>query len=252
MLSFAPRYFRHRIGHVGPALEAVRGGKPMPFGARKQATTSATKLLAVVLLATSATGADPANDLTAALDDIYREQNIQRQLPVAPMTPGDPPRQDWAIPGEFGWLVLAVAAVGVAALALWMVGFDVVAASAKRRRRRAQQDLDGASPDPETPVPADWLRTADDLARQGRFAEAIHLLLLGVLGKLPAVGQMSGAQTAREIARTHVGPNPERLRALVQTSELVHFGGRPATREQFEHCRRDALEFDGAGSPAPA
>ena len=64
---------------------------------------------------------------------------------------------------------------------------------------------------PNSVVPADWLGVADDLARRGRFGEAIHLLLLGVLGTLRTDAPTSRATTAREIARTTVGPHRERL-----------------------------------------
>ena len=109
-----------------------------------------------------------------------------------------------------------------------------------------------AAPGPATPTPSDWLRVADDLARQGQFGEAIHVLLIGVLGTIRPVDGQASAWTGREIARHHVGVHAERLWALVKASELVHFGGRPATREQFDDCRRDAAELENAAGAAPA
>ena len=208
-----------------------------------------SNLVALWLLAVSTT-ATASTNVDAVLDGIYDEQDIQRQLPI--VVPDDPPTAGARIPAVFGWFVLAGAAVGAVALAVWLMAFNLDAVG-QRRKRRASQTLGVEPPDPGTQVPGDWLKTADGLARQGRFAEAIHLLLLGVLALLRRADDgTSEAKTAREIARTHVGPHPARLNALVRASELAHFGGRPATQEQFADCRRDAVEIHRAASPAPA
>ena len=205
-------------------------------------------LLALLAVATTAAA---SNDVDAMLDEIYREQDIQRQLPIA--VPADSPSPGVGVPPVFGWLVLAGAAVGAAALALWLTTFDLDAVAARRRRRRAGRHPDDAPPVPGMRLPGDWLATADNLARQGRFGEAIHLLLLGVIGYLRVTDErVTEAETAREIARARGGPHAGRLRTLVRASELVHFGGRPATREQFDDCRRDALEISRTAGPAPA
>lgn len=192
-----------------------------------------------------------ASSQAARLDEIYREQNIQRHLPVA--APRTPPSAGLRVPTAFAWGLLGVAVVGVTVLALWLAGFglDTVTNTPGRSsgRRGGEVRRHGES---EVAVPADWPRLADDLARQGRFAEAIHLLLLGVLTTLAAHDPSSRATTAREIARTTVGPHRERLQALVRASELVHFGGRSATRDQFEACRRDAVQVDRAIAPSAA
>ena len=195
----------------------------------------------------SATGSTEETDAT--LENIYRDLEIQRDLSV---TVGGPrPDGGWMIPAVFGWVILGAAAAGAVGLAVWLMAFDVEAAAAKRRRKRTRAQGVDVPDDNIAPASADWLRDADDLARQGRFAEAIHRLLLGVLGRL---GRTSGhdATTAREIVRAHVGPHARRLGALVRASELVHFGGRPGTREQYDRCRLDALELDGALDLAPA
>ena len=191
------------------------------------------------------------------LADIYREQNIQRQLPVAP--PRAPPVGRLGIPTTFAWGLLGVAVVGVVVLALWLAGFGLDTATNAPGRFRTQRGAGVTRGESEPAVPADWSLLADDLARQGRFAEAIHMLLLGVLGTLAADAPSSRAEhapsramTAREIARTTAGPQREPLQALVQASELVHFGGRSATREQFEACRRDAVQVDRAIVPSVA
>ena len=183
---------------------------------------------------------------TTALDGIYQEYDIQRELPPVAAQPTSPQRGIRFAP-ILGWVALGLAAVGAATLALWLAGVNLDAVAANRRKRRDQALGDDAVDGAETGVSANWLREADDLAGQGRFSEAIHALLLGVLATIRAAArERSKATTAREIARNHEGPYVTSLRALVQTSELVHFGGRSGTAEQYHRCRTDALEFDGS------
>ena len=205
--------------------------------------------LAVIALLTGV-GSAPgsADEIDATLEAVYGELNIQREL--TPLVVPNMPSGSFQIPAVFGWVILAAAATGAVCLALWLMAFDVDRAGAKRRRRRGRSQQKHGTDDIAEPASGDWLRDADDLARQGRFAEAIHRLLLGVLGKLGRPGT-SNATTAREIVRAHIGPHAQRLGALVQASELVHFGGRPGTREQYDRCRLDAVELQGALDPVP-
>ena len=238
---------------VWRALAGKRYDHRMVLRARNPLPRFMAQLVAVALLAVWASRVDAADEPTAALDDIYREQDIQPQLSIDPPPDIDLPSPRWEIPPVFAWIVLVIAAVGAVALAVWMGAFDLGPIGGRRRRRQAMNDSAEVSTDPEAPVPADWLRAADGQARQGQFGEAIHLLLLGILGTIPtAEGQASKAKTAREIARAHVGADQDRLRSLVDVCELVHFGGRAATRQQFEDCRLDAVRFHGTASPASA
>ncbi len=234
-----PKFAPTSVASCAPPSPRRRPG--VPASRRRLAWNLAALAVLVVAALASASPTDPA-----ALGDIYREQNIQRQLPVAAPPPPAPTPRGFAIPVIFAWVLLGAAVVATAALALWLAGFKLDGVAAGRRRRQAQPNLDSQPVDSEPAVPADWLRSADDLARQGRFAEAIHRLLLGVLGALGVADPASQATTAREIARRHPGPHRRRLAALVRASELVHFGGRPASREQFERCRRDAAGMDNA------
>ena len=80
----------------------------------------------------------------------------------------------------------------------------------------------------------------EDLARQGRFGEAIHLLLLHLFAALqrrPATAP-APAHTGREVlARTRLASQAhEALGVLVLAAEKIHFGGRPASQEDYEAC----------------
>lgn len=116
-----------------------------------------------------------------------------------------------------------------------------VQATWTRRRRAAQPDR-----------PADWapepararalLEDADRLAAQGRFDEAVHLLLFrsidDLAGRRPEA--VRPALTSRDIARIEAMPGPassafSRIAEVVETS---FFGGRPVGRDDFAECRR--------------
>jgi hypothetical protein len=83
--------------------------------------------------------------------------------------------------------------------------------------------------------------TADDLARAGRFAEAMHLLLLTSLADLRRRLDLRFADslTSREIQRRVSLPERGKAAfgALVGAVELTHFGGRPVDEENYWACR---------------
>ena len=209
-----------------------------------------TNLIALVLAATAATGAAAPTSSTAPLDQIYREHNIQRELPVVPEEEPSERPSGFRIPLIVAWFLLAGAGIAAVGVALWVMVFDVDRVAARRRKRQGQGVAAGAVEDGKAGLVLDWLNDADNLARHGRFAEAIHTLLLGVLDTLRTSRDRWSAATAREIARAHDGPNAERLKALVHASEIVHFGGRQGTSGQYHRCRLDALEFDPANAAA--
>jgi hypothetical protein len=118
---------------------------------------------------------------------------------------------------------------------------------AMKARRGGEADAAPASsPEPERPpTPRPRLRIGpltdvEELARQGRFGEAIHLLLLHLFAALqrrPATAP-APAHTGREVlARTTLASDAKAaLAVLVAAAENVHFGGRVAGREDYENC----------------
>jgi hypothetical protein len=84
------------------------------------------------------------------------------------------------------------------------------------------------------------LTDVENLARQGRFGEAIHLLLLHLFAALqrrPSTAP-APAHTSREVlARTRLAAEAHAaLGVLVSAAERIHFGGREAVREDYENC----------------
>jgi hypothetical protein len=174
------------------------------------------------------------------------------ELPLPRDTPPPaPPVPDEVVGGTsdlaaaVSWGFLAVAAT---LLLVWAI-------RAWQARRRTLDSAAGAPPearsataggDTAAVTPAD----ADRLAAAGRYAEAVHLLLLAVIGersrRLPAA-----SQTSRELAR--LLPLRSEARAafgeLVRDVERSHFGAFPAGREDYEANVRRFLTIV-ARSPA--
>ena len=183
-----------------------------------------------------------ATDLDGALERIYREYDLQAVLPDVDVEAVAPPA-GFAAPG-FLWPVLAV--VVVVLLAAWLATVNWERLRERRRgRSRVVAANDGG------PVRArDDLADADALAGQGRYAGAIHALLVGVLRGLADAQRWPAAATAREIAARHMPA--EDLRMLVSAAEWAHFAGRPASEADYLACRARAVRLcSGAGSMPP-
>ncbi len=126
----------------------------------------------------------------------------------------------------------------------------------RRRRSRSAGDADAAEPDEDwTPGagPArQWLNEADRLAAAGRYAEAVHHLLLR---SVEDIGQrrprlLRPALTSRDLARAEAIPSaPRRLFAdLAAVVERSLFGGAPVGAEEWGRCREAYADFARARS----
>lgn len=160
-------------------------------------------------------------------------------------TPQRAPDPDFPLPalgalGEIlGWLL-----VGVCVLALLGA---LVYGLAQLRFRSSPPDAavspkaaDGAGEAALDPLLVMPELSAEELARLGRYREAIHALFVASLlatGFRPE-GKARGA-TAREIVQAMLSVDTRKppLASLLTETELVWFGGRPATLETFERAR---------------
>jgi Domain of unknown function (DUF4129) len=95
--------------------------------------------------------------------------------------------------------------------------------------------------------PAQVLGAADELAAQGRYVEAMHVLLLQGLADIRArlEEQFADSLTSREILRgARLNPaGRSSLREIIAAVERTYFGGYPAQGDDYATCRRnfDAL-----------
>ena len=103
---------------------------------------------------------------------------------------------------------------------------------------------------------ADALAAADELARQGRFVDAMHTLLLQSLADIRRrLGiELADSLTSREILRgTRLSPQGgASLRAIVAAVEWTYFGGYPAALADYSACRKsfEDLRHTLASNPA--
>ncbi len=92
------------------------------------------------------------------------------------------------------------------------------------------------------PRPAEIvLEAADDLAGQGRFVEAMHVLLLQALADIRSRldEEFADSMTSREILRSRRLADALRrpLREVISRVEWTYFGGHSADRNDYLACR---------------
>jgi hypothetical protein len=145
------------------------------------------------------------------------------------------------------WTVLAVAA----ALLVWMVYQRLRHGEWRLPRRRAAQAAtveaieESWAPD-AAPVRA-WLREADALAEQGRFADAVHHLLFrsieDIAKRRPRL--VRPALTSRELAGADAIPGPARdlFAGIARLVERSLFGGLPVDSDDWASARRAYADF---------
>jgi hypothetical protein len=101
------------------------------------------------------------------------------------------------------------------------------------------------------------LEAADELAAQGRFVEAMHVLLLQALADIRRRlhEEFADSMTSREILRSRRVADALRhpLRDVIDRVEWTYFGGHPAARDDYLACRTSfnalvAALHQGAGA----
>lgn len=100
---------------------------------------------------------------------------------------------------------------------------------------------------PDAAAARSLLEEADALAREGRFAEAVHLLLFRSIEDIQEriEGGVSASLTAREISSlTRLPERAKRaLRPITQVVERSFFGGRPVDEAGWQEARRSYEDF---------
>ncbi len=151
------------------------------------------------------------------------------------------------------WAVIAVGA-GVLVLAIVRRVREGAWRWPWQRRRAAPYAETHLEPDwtPDAAPLRAWLEEADALAREGRFAAAIHCLLLRSIDDLaqrrPSLARP--ALTAREMAHSPLIPVRARglFAGIAAIVELTLFGRRAVDEAQWIEARRSYSEFALAGA----
>ena len=203
------------VALLSTSLSATAGDPAQPKGA---AEADPAEIISI-----SPLGAKEIRDRTA---EVLRKGDYQTSLP----TEWKPPMRvsvPWL--GLLLWILLAIGLAIVAVVAAVWLG---------RQLRAGRFDAEvspGGSSDEPVAIP---IASAEALAAEGRWAEAIHALLLKTLEALSAAARLAPSLTSREIvARIGVAPRArDALADLVLAVELSRFGGASAGAADYARC----------------
>jgi hypothetical protein len=202
-------------------------------------------LLAALAIARSAAAAPDAQAIDQAVQQVYSSGQYQTELPkerkpeLPQIKPLRLPEMVIEVLRVLFWTLIVV---GIGLLLFYLAR---IAPDAWRRLRGdprvasplATTILPGAAED----VAAGDLAEVDGLARAGRYAEAVHaLLLLGLFILRRQLGlQLAPSLTSREILHVPALPQLSRqaLEVIIAAVELCHFGARPADEALYRRCR---------------
>lgn len=121
------------------------------------------------------------------------------------------------------------------------------------KKDKSPSAIDDVTPDfrPDQATARSLLEEADALARDGRFAEAVHLLLFRSIEDIQSRVEMGvpRSMTAREIGR--LGYLPDRARAalgpIISIVERSFFGGRDVDETGWQSARASYEDFAFGG-----
>ncbi len=193
--------------------------------------------LAVRMVA-AADGMDPG----AAAADAIRRLDLQRRLPAG--------ERDFVEPWHFNfpdipdWVLWVLLGLGIAVVLYWLVSYFADWPLFRRPRwADAAGNADGAGESAGVALPI----PADDLARDGRFVEAMHALLLQSLADIRQTldAKFADSLTSREILRHAPLPEPGEasLRDIIARVEWTYFGEHPAGPADYQACRAQFNEL---------
>jgi hypothetical protein len=257
-------YIRQSM-HLELRSEGPPRGRARPAAGALPALLLAILLLAPLLFAPAAavlaqtSGFDPA-EVRDSRDSVLADGRYQTEMPEPEVRPE---RDPFTIPpwlAEIIFWVMVAAVLAMVAYFLFQLAYDLLRDRSPFRRNR---DRAGAAPERvETPLAAaprevdpHSLAEADRLAGEGRFSEAIHLLLLVAMQRLHRElgARVAPAMTGREVLHlpSLPGATVAPLTRMVRLSEINHFGGRTAREPDYRSARDDYLAFSGEAPVTP-
>lgn len=164
-------------------------------------------------------------------------------------TPREPVSSGSGMSQALLWTLLGALGVG---LVLWL-GREALRVRERRAARIAPVAVATPVADDVTRAILDrmpaTLRNARALAAEGRFEEAVHLLLRGAIDDVGELAQLvvEPAMTSRELLR-HAELEPASRGAfedLVMSVEVSLFGGLAVSSDDFERCARSFEHLHG-------
>lgn len=201
------------------------------FVRRLQRISAVIAIAPTLALPSSQVAAQTPQEVQRLAEQAIRRLGLQTDLPVAP----EPFRFALTLPVEIVWIAIVVA------IAVMLYTFrDLIPILRSQRSEDWATDKAGHG-DGKAGAPAVALGVADRLAAEGRFVEAMHVLLLQALAAI-RVGldeQFADSLTSREILRSIRLPEAGRvsLRDIINRVELSYFGQHPAALADYVACR---------------
>jgi hypothetical protein len=175
--------------------------------------------------------AQETQDAQTLAGQAIRRLDLQTELRREP----EPMGFSFSLPPETLWLAVVV---GVAVL---LYAFRDMIPILRSGRGGAWDDDGAAALETGPRAPEVVLGAADELAAQGRFVEAMHVLLLQALAEIRRRldEEFADSMTSREILRSNRLSDTLRrpLREVVARVEWSYFGEHPAARDDYLACR---------------
>lgn len=166
-------------------------------------------------------------ELRARAEAVLAAGDYQRALPKDPTAP-----RPFDLPlGPLELLVRLLLWTALAVLVTLAIAWLVRRLSAGARDAEVDEPAPAAPPDVR-------VESAEALARDGRWAEAIHALLLETLAALSRASRLAPSLTSREILASVRLPARARdaLLGLVEAVEISHFGGTDPSEGDYRAC----------------
>jgi hypothetical protein len=201
----------------------------MGFVGRLRWVAAAPAAAAILALSGGGVAAQTPQQVQQLADQAIRRLDLQTNFPVVP----EPIR--FSLPSEVLWIVIGIAV----AIMLYAFRDLIPILRSSRGDNWISEDAIGGAGKAGSPAAA--LGAADELAAQGRFVEAMHVLLLQGLAAIRAGldEEFADSLTSREILRRARLSDPGRasLRDIVNRVEWTYFGQYPAALADYEACR---------------
>lgn len=205
---------------------------------------------------------DPGDDFAGLHSQYLANEELQLERPVD--TPEEPDiSEGWRLPGwltgflsALGPLFQLIFYIGIGALII-AIGYYILTTvlgvrfgDLLNRKVKATPDGDDvltSSLKPDAGTARSLLEEADALARQGKFADAIHLLLFRSIDDIQTrrKRRLSTSLTAREIGELDdLPPAPRRaLHPIIRLVERSFFGAEPVGETDWQTARASYEAF---------
>jgi hypothetical protein len=175
--------------------------------------------------------AQTPQEIQKVTQDVIKRLDLQTELPKE----AERPRFNIKVPQEVLWIVIAIA------LGVLLYAFRDMIPILRAHRGGAWSGDEAVGGEVEARAPTQVLGAADELAAQGRYVEAMHVLLLQGLADIRSRldEQFADSLTSREILRSTKLTNAGRtsLRDIVNRVEWSYFGEHPASQADYTACR---------------